>query len=73
VQRGNIVEWEQPLVDRLKGTAVQIEVHMEPESILYSTLILFGSTILAALLTFALVIWWVARRGRDPEMAESRS
>jgi hypothetical protein len=72
VRRGNIVEWEQPLVERITGANIEIEVHMEPKSILYSTLILFGTTILAALVTFALVIWWVARRGRDPGMAESR-
>jgi hypothetical protein len=42
---------------------------MEPESILYSTLILFGLTIVAAAMTFAVVIWWIVRRGRDSEEA----
>ena len=46
---------------------------MAPESILYSTLILFGGTAVAALAAMALVIWWVARSGRDAEVAESRS
>ena len=73
VQRGNILEWEQPLSARLAGEPLDLEVHMQPETILYTTLLLFLMTIVAALLTFALVIWWVARRGRDPEMAESRS
>jgi hypothetical protein len=74
VQRGNIVEWDQPLTARLAGEPLAIEVHMEPESILYSTLILFGSTIVAAALAFALVIWWVVRRGRDlPAEAGSHS
>ena len=73
VQRGNILEWEQPLAARLKGEPLQLEVHMQPETILYTTLLLFGSTIVAALVAFAIVIWWVSRRGRDPEMAESRS
>jgi hypothetical protein len=73
VQRGNILEWEQPLPERLKGAELDIEVHMAPESILYSTLLLFGATIVAALLSFVLVIWGVSRRGRDPEVAESRS
>jgi hypothetical protein len=68
VQRGNIVEWEQTLGERLAGKEIDIEVHMEPESILYSTLILFASTVVAALLAFTLVIWWVSRRGRDPEI-----
>ena len=72
VQRGNILAWEQPLGARLAGDALDIEVDMEPESILYSTLMLFMGTIVAALLAFALVIWWVSRRGRDAEVAESR-
>jgi hypothetical protein len=73
VQRGNILEWEQPMTDRLRGAPLVLEVAMQPQSILYSTLLLFGSTILAAALVFAVVIWWVARRGRETEMAESRS
>lgn len=73
VQRGNILEWEQPLVERLKGAPLDMQVHLEPESILYTTLLLFGSTVVAAAIAFALLIWWVARRGRQGEMAESRS
>ena len=73
VQRGNILEWHQLLVDRLKGAPLDLQVQLEPESILYTTLLLFGSTVIAAALTFALLIWWVARRGRHAEMAESRS
>ena len=67
VERGNILEWEQPLAERLRGVPVNVEVRMEPESILYTTLLLFGSTIVAAALVFAVVIWWVWRRGREPE------
>jgi hypothetical protein len=73
VQRGNILEWEQPLRDRLNGVPLALDVSMQPNSILYSTLLLFGATIVAAALTFALVIWWIVRRGRDAEMAESRT
>jgi hypothetical protein len=73
VERGNILEWEQPLADRLKGEPLDLEVHMQPETILYTTLLLFGATIVAAAIVFALVIWWVSRRGRDSEIvAESR-
>jgi hypothetical protein len=73
VERGNILVWTQPLADRLKGEPVDLEVHMQPETILYTTLMLFASTIVAAAAAFALAIWWVMRRGGDPEMAESRS
>jgi hypothetical protein len=62
-QRGNILEWEQLLTERHAGTPLEIRVQMEPDSILYTTLILFGSTIVAAALAFGIVIWLVVRRG----------
>jgi hypothetical protein len=65
VQRGNILEWEQLLTDRVKGVPVDVEVNMEPESILYTTLLLFGSTIMLAAAVFGVVIWCVARHGRE--------
>jgi hypothetical protein len=71
VQRGNILQWEQPLADRLQGEPLEIEAHLEPESILYTTLMLFGGTVVAAALTFAVIIWWVARRGRDEHLPSS--
>ena len=49
---------------RRSENVVEIEAHVEPESILYTTLLLFGGTIVAAALTFAVIIWLVARRGR---------
>ena len=70
-QRGNILQWEQPLVDRLAGAPLDIEAHLEPQSILYSTLTLFAGTIVAAALTFALAIWLVVRKGRREEIASS--
>jgi hypothetical protein len=69
VQRGNILEWEQPLAARLKGDELDLQVNMEPRSILYSTLLLFGGTIVAAAATFAIVIWLIARKGRTAEAA----
>lgn len=71
VQRGNILEWEQPLTDRLAGVPLEIEAHLEPKSILYSTLILFAATVVAAALTFAVAIWLVVRKGRREEIASS--
>ena len=72
-QRGNILEWEQSLKDRVAGVPLDIEVNLEPESILQTTLLLFGGTVVAAALTFALVIWWVVRKGRKAEIAGSGS
>jgi hypothetical protein len=72
VQRGNILEWEQPLSARLAGEPLLLEAHMATESILRQTLLLFGSMILAAAAVFAIIIWWVARRGREGELEERR-
>jgi hypothetical protein len=68
VQRGNILEWDQPLADRLRGTPVDIRVQMESQTILNNTLVLFGSTIVAALLTLGIVIWWISRKGGETDV-----
>ncbi len=68
VARGNILAWEQPLADRRAGKPVDIEVRMETESILFRTLILFGTMIALVAVTFSAVIWWVARRGKEAEV-----
>lgn len=65
IERGNILEWEQPLNERLKGVPLDVAVNMEPESILYTTLLLFGSAIVLAAVAFGVVIWRVARHGRE--------
>jgi hypothetical protein len=63
-ERGNILEWEQTLADRINGTPIDIDVQLETQSILARTMVLFATTVVAALATFALVIWWVARKGQ---------
>ena len=63
-ERGNILEWEQTLADRIRGTPVDIDVQLETQSILARTMLLFATTVVAALATLALVIWWMARRGQ---------
>jgi hypothetical protein len=70
-ERGNILEWEQRLADRMRGEPIAIDVQMETQSILARTLLLFGTTIVAAFATIALIIWWVARKGRSQELANS--
>jgi hypothetical protein len=62
VDRGNIVVWEQSLGDRLRGAALVLDARMDPESILYRTLWLFGWTFVAVAISFVLVIWWVRQR-----------
>ena len=41
-RRGNILAWEQLLTDRLEGRPLDIEVEMDRQSILYTTLWLFA-------------------------------
>jgi hypothetical protein len=62
VGRGNILVWEQPLSERLRGTPLVLDARMDPESILYRTLWLFGWTFVAVAITFGFVIWWMVRR-----------
>ena len=69
VRRGNILVWEQPLTDRLRGTPLTLEARMQTQSILYRTLWLFGATFVAVVVAFVGVIWWVLRRG--PRHAET--
>jgi len=68
VERGNIVEWEQTLADRMHGTPIDIDVQIETQSILARTLLLFGGSIVAALVTLAAILWWIARRGRGADV-----
>ena len=62
VERGNIVAWEQTLRERLSGTPLRIEVRMQTESILYTTLWLFAGSFVAAMLALASILWWASRR-----------
>jgi hypothetical protein len=63
VGRGNILVWEQPLAERLRGVPVLLDARMDRQSILYTTLWLFGVTFVAVAVVFSGVIWWVMRRG----------
>jgi len=62
VDRGNIVVWEQTLEQRLRGVPLLLDARMDPESILYRTLWLFGWTFVAVAIVFAIVIWGIVRR-----------
>jgi hypothetical protein len=69
IRRGNIIVWEQPLGDRRQGIPIDIEVHMDNESILATTLMLFGGMIGLVALTFGLFIWFIRRRGASEPAA----
>jgi hypothetical protein len=62
-KRGNILVWEQPLEARRQGLPLELDARMRTQSILYSALSLFGATIAAVAVMFALVIVWVRKSG----------
>ena len=62
IERGNIIVWEQPLAERLKGSPLDIQARMEKESILVRTLALFAGMAVLVAVTFAGVIWFVKTR-----------
>jgi len=64
--RGNILSWEQPLAERLRGTPVEIEARMDPQSILYTTLLLFGATFIAVAGASVALLWWIVTRPAKP-------
>jgi hypothetical protein len=71
VERGNILTWEQRLSDRLAGRPLEMEARMDRQSILGRTLRLFAGAFGAALLVLGAIIWWTARRGRQPTARSS--
>mgnify|MGYP001224259151 CR=1 FL=1 len=69
VERGNIVRYEQPLTERLKGVPVEVEVRMDRQSIFRRTMTVFGISVGAALSLLALIILWVRRKGQASQPA----
>jgi hypothetical protein len=63
VQRGNILAWEQLLTERLDGRPITIEVRMDRQSILYTTLWLFAGAFAGAVLLLVLIVWLTVRKG----------
>ena len=73
VGRGNILVWEQPLAERLRSVPVVLDARMDAQSILYTTLWLFGMTFVAVALGFGVVVWWIVRKGaRDKHDQRTR-
>ena len=65
VERGNILTWEQPLVARLAGEPLEVDVRFGSQRILVLTVALFLAAMAAAAVTLGSVIWWVVRKGRQ--------
>jgi hypothetical protein len=71
VERGNIVGWRQELADAIAGRPLDFAVLMDERSILFSTVALFGTSVVLALLILASAFALVARRGRKGPAAGS--
>jgi hypothetical protein len=65
LRRGNILAWEQKLRDRMDGVPLLLDARMQTQSILYTTLSLFGITCVAVAVMFGIVIVVVRRSGKD--------
>jgi hypothetical protein len=63
-ERGNILTWEQTLVDRRAGRQIHMDVRMLAQSILSRTLLLFAGAFAAALLLLGATVWIVIRRAK---------
>jgi hypothetical protein len=72
VERGNILTWEQRLSDRRAGLPLDMQVTMDPQSILHRTLWLFFGSFAAAVAFLAALIWWTVRKGRKLQRPASR-
>jgi hypothetical protein len=67
--RGNILTWEQKLVDRRAGVPIAMVVRIDQQSILAHTLTLFIGAFIAALAALATIVWMIRRKGKRREMA----
>jgi hypothetical protein len=63
-ERGNILSWEQYLVDRRQGRPLRMEVRMDSDSILFHAVRLFLGALVAAVTMLAGAVWLMMRRGK---------
>jgi hypothetical protein len=64
VERGNIVGWRQDVAAGLKGAPLHVGATLDPRSILWSTVSLFGAAIAIAVVILGGTVYLVARKGR---------
>jgi hypothetical protein len=66
VARGNIVTWREDLARAAAGAPLAFGATIDRRSILYTTVGLFGASILLALAVLALAVYLTMRKGRRP-------
>jgi hypothetical protein len=65
VERGNIVSWREDVAAAAAGGPLELGAVMDDRSILFSTIVLFGSAVVLALLILVGAFYLVARKGRE--------
>ena len=70
VERGNILSWRQDVRAAAEGRPLEFGAVMDDRSILFSTVVLFGSAVVLALLILAGAFYLVARKGRKQLRAQ---
>lgn len=71
VERGNILSWRGEVRAAAAGQPLELGAVMDDRSILFSTVLLFGSAVVLALLILAGAFYLVARKGRQQLRAQS--
>lgn len=70
VERGNILSWREDVKAAADGHPLELGAVMDDRSILFSTIVLFGSAVVLALLILAGAFWLVTRKGRKQLRAQ---
>jgi hypothetical protein len=68
VERGNIVGWRETVTEGLAGRPLDLGAVMDRRSILMSTVGLFATAIVLALVLLGGALYWVVRAGRRAEV-----
>jgi len=64
VERGNILSWRQEVASALDGERLEFGAVLDDRSILVSTVLLFATAVVLAVLLLGGGLWALARRGR---------
>jgi len=73
VERGNIVRWERSAAEYFGGASLDAEVRFERRSVLESTFVVLGTALGLVVLTAALGLLWMVRKGRRQIRDDARA
>lgn len=64
IERGNIIEWERTAAEHFGGADLVVEATFERRSVLATTVVVLGMAIAAVVLSVALALFLMVRKGR---------